>query len=337
MFADKRLSAQAYFLHERLLYELIPPDERADFDSDVERRARIFPPGAARAGAYEALVASILELHQVKELALAYVSEDLPPGQLVTATQNFYVKQTDDLNARIHAQLDVNRDIRLEGRISLSRTVGDTGRSEIFGQTRYTVVAYLESDETEDGVRTLTLRPIFIGFRVEPEDASVRRVPGNPTEVFPSMVDQFAEADFSRKPPVAATRAVTAMPEEAIKHAFAEIVGESYVGKDWGGENSDLFTDKITISGRPTTTAFAFKGPGKKGPLYISKMGSRADQAIRLASEPADLLVVQHHGKIEPAVRHLMTALARDRGKLFMILDGQTTATILGAYNKLPG
>lgn len=44
---------------------------------------------------------------------------------------------------------------------------------------------------------------------------------------------------------------------------------------------------------------------------------------------------MQHHERIDPSIRQLMTALARERGKRFMILDGQATAQILKAYSKL--
>jgi hypothetical protein len=33
--------------------------------------------------------------------------------------------------------------------------------------------------------------------------------------------------------------------EESIKRAFANIIGESYVPKDWAGENQDLYTSRI--------------------------------------------------------------------------------------------
>ena len=73
-----------------------------------------------------------------------------------------------------------------------------------------------------------------------------------------------------------------------------------------------------------------------KGTLHIANMGKRGDQGLRLFHEPADLLVVQHHDAVSAAVRNLMSALARQHGKRFMIIDGASTAAILAAYGHLP-
>jgi hypothetical protein len=334
--SEELIAVQAYFLHERLLLDLLPSPEQRHLEADIERRSTVLPRGAAVSGALERLVAHVLSSRRATELTLAYVAEDVRPGSLVTATQNFYVKNIGGGRARIRGQLDVDRAVEIVGEFSLSRTVGETGRSEIFGQHRYTVLAYLQSDDVIDGTRTLRVRPLFVGWRLHRPQGALPYSPDGRPEVWPSSIDQFTRADLVKRPLVGEVRAMRSLPEEAVKNAFSDIIGEPYVGKDWGGEASDLYTARLTISGVPLTAAFAFKGPGKPGPLYISSMGKRGDQAIRLAGEPADLLVVQHHDKIEPAVRHLMTALARDRGKRFMIIDGQATTQILKAYNKLP-
>src|SRR5689334_12108169 len=113
------------------------------------------PSGAASAGAYETLVANRLASGEVNELWLDFVTGDATPGSLVQLTQNFYVKQIDETAARIHTKLDVDRSVLVEGRLSLSRTVGSTGRSEIFGHHRYTVLAYLEAVEQSISIRPL--------------------------------------------------------------------------------------------------------------------------------------------------------------------------------------
>jgi hypothetical protein len=91
-----------------------------------------------------------------------------------------------------------------------------------------------------------------------------------------------------------------------------------------------------SISPPSLTAAFAFKGPAERGKLHLSAMGKNGDQAVRLADEPADLLVVQHHNYVTQPVRHVLSALCRERGKRFMVIDGATTALILRAYKKLP-
>lgn len=51
---------------------------------------------------------------------------------------------------------------------------------------------------------------------------------------------------------------------------------------------------------------------------------------------PADLLIVQHHTKVAPEVRNLMSAIARSSGKHWSVIDGADTAAILRVYKKLP-
>jgi hypothetical protein len=64
-------------------------------------------------------------------------------------------------------------------------------------------------------------------------------------------------------------------------------------------------------------------------------MGKRGDQAVRLAQELVDILVVQHHSAIVAAVSKLLSALARQQGKRFMVIDGASTAILLRSYGKL--
>ncbi len=40
------------------------------------------------------------------------------------------------------------------------------------------------------------------------------------------------------------------VPEEKVKEAFAEIIGEPTVPKDWGGERSDLFSSRVELDGK---------------------------------------------------------------------------------------
>jgi hypothetical protein len=129
------------------------------------------------------------------------------------------------------------------------------------------------------------------------------------------------------------------MPEAAVKQAFADIIGEPYVSKDWGGEKSDLVTARLTVDGEPTSAAFIFKGPSVPGPLHPGNMGKRGDQLIRAFDEPVDLIVVQHCNKIENSVVRTAEGLAYDprRPRRYCIIDGADTAQILSAYGKLTG
>jgi hypothetical protein len=75
------------------------------------------------------------------------------------------------------------------------------------------------------------------------------------------------------------------IPEQQIKQAFAEIIGEPGVPKDWGGERSDLMTTRAILDEERVSTAFAFKGPAKFGPLTIAGLGKNGDQTACLRSQ----------------------------------------------------
>ena len=118
--------------------------------------------------------------------------------------------------------------------------------------------------------------------------------------------------------------------------AFAEILDERNVEKDWGGEKSDLFSTNVRVEGRRISTAFLFKGPACFRPMTLKSLGKNGDQIVRLYSEPADLLVLQHCHSIVSAVRDTMRAYANQIGKprAFMLINGYETYRILKAYGK---
>lgn len=156
-------------------------------------------------------------------------------------------------------------------------------------------------------------------------------------EVFIEEIDNFSKVrDIRRAKSKKALEALKDVPEKAVKEAFAEIIGEALVPKDWGGERSDLFTTGLTIDSRRISTAFALKGPAKFHPMKMRDLGANGDQIDRLFSEPADLLILQHCHDIENPVRAAMRAYAQRMGDLrtFCLIDGFDTLRILQAYGK---
>lgn len=154
---------------------------------------------------------------------------------------------------------------------------------------------------------------------------------------FPSCFDQFSkirDAKFKRhKSHLDALRDI---PETEVKQAFAKIINEPTVPKDWGGEQSDLFTSQILVLGKQLSAAFAFKGPAKFHPMTMADLGKNGDQISRLYMEPADILILQHCHEITPPVRTMMRAFANQLGNLrqYCIIDGYDTYRILRAYEK---
>ncbi len=99
--------------------------------------------------------------------------------------------------------------------------------------------------------------------------------------------------------------------EAVVKRIIARIIGEPFVGKDWGGERDDLFTTRVVLSGRSTPTSLILKGPGHKGPLTLAALGKAGDQLERMTHQPADLFVIQHCDEVKPAVRMHLTHFIR--------------------------
>jgi len=130
------------------------------------------------------------------------------------------------------------------------------------------------------------------------------------------------------------------MSERKIKEHLAEIIGEKYIQRDWGGEKSDFFTTRLTIKGKRIPAAFLLKGAGTKGKLTIKKCGKQGNQILRLLEEPAELFVVQHVDEIDSDVTNLLEKLISEKSRkgkklYYTLMDGIDTARVLLAYDKL--
>lgn len=285
---------------------------------------------------YERYVAQIYATRPTELSLWLLQGRSAGDSALVTTSQAFYFKKESDTRRSFRNKLAADRTVSIRGAFSISRCIGDTGQDLLRNQRRVTVLAHAVVVETGDEP-VIELTPLFMGLLVEREAGE-----DNPPflyedrrEVYPSQLDEFAKIVDSPRPSAYALDMISKMPENDIKECFAQILGQPFVGNDWGGETSDLST-LVTLDGIPKSAAFAFKGPGIKGKFTVNKMGKNGDQGQRLFHESIDLAVVQYHGEIAPAVRSLMEDLARSRGKRFMILDGFQTALILSAYGFIP-
>ena len=74
--------------------------------------------------------------------------------------------------------------------------------------------------------------------------------------------------------------------------------------------------------------------------MEIADCGKRGDQIVRLFDTPANLFVVQYIGPIADLLikdvqGKVANLRARRKEASFLIMDGQDTARVLYAYNKL--
>lgn len=186
--------------------------------------------------------------------------------------------------------------------------------------------------------RKVTLRSVIIGDRVLHDDASFAyQPPQKRLEVHD--IDEFREIKNVRfKDPSLELSINKTIPESKLKQFIAEIIGEANVDKDWGGEQSDLFTTQIHVNGERLRAAFVLKGPSKFHKMQMKDLGKNGDQIARLFDEPADIFILQHCHDISSAVIKTMDAFANqiNRPRKYCIINGRDTLRLLKAYGKLP-
>jgi len=128
------------------------------------------------------------------------------------------------------------------------------------------------------------------------------------------------------------------MAETKFKEGIKKILGDRGQHKDWGGEVSDLPTDRLVLKTKRVRASFAFKGRGKKGKLTPKHMGHNGDQIQRLFRIPADVFIVQYWNQIDESVVEQMRQFAiaasvkEARRIYFGVIDGVDSARIIKAY-----
>lgn len=148
-------------------------------------------------------------------------------------------------------------------------------------------------------------------------------------DINPHMIEAFIPGGFLN------------LPEDDVQLRLEEILAVKFHQLDWGGEEHDLYTANLVVSGQRRSTAFLLKGPaiGKKE-MTIADCGKNGDQIVRLFNTPADLFVVQYVGPIASnVIKDVEWKVARvctsGRPVHYLIMDAQDTARVLFAYGKL--
>lgn len=336
MTAATKFYAQAFFVHGRVLSQTLTAGDADRFLTSGEGRGPLGLTDGIPTALSERLVASIYGTRP-PELTV-WLMEDRQIGDtaVITTTQSFYFRKEENGRRAFSAKFAANPDVELKGAFSEDKCVGATGLDLLSRRRRVTMLGSATVLSVDPQVK-IQITPWFMGQLVEKlatEPAPILSYESR-YEVWPAELDQFAKLRQAPKVTEDMLRRVGKIPEKDIKGYFADILGEPFIPKDWGGENFDLCTSRATVEGRPVNVSFAFKGPGKPGELNISGMGKNGDQGLRLFNDTTDIGVVQHHTKIAASVRSLMEAVARGKNSKFMIIDGATTAQILSLYGYL--
>lgn len=341
--APGTLGLSAWFLHVRLVLELLGKERAAVARAELDLRQdlnRALP--ATSTYVLTTAVEQFLVESPVPELAREHLLGTLEQGQVVGIQQEFFFKRVRDrrLGQRIemHAPLATDRSVKVTAWLNPEHMVSPSSNVLLSGRSRAYAVAHVLKVSREQ----IELRPILVGHRFTRPLAAGPSGPAlaltSDRRVFPKDVQEFQEVRHCPKPEGGAYKILRRIPEEQVKHWFAEIVGEPFVPKDWGGEILDLYSGRLSINGQSTAAAFAFKGgPGHFQPMTIKALGKQGDQIDRLYRAPAGLLVLQHCHEVRLEVVNMMDVYAWDlrRPRRFMVLDGQDTVHILRACGKL--
>jgi hypothetical protein len=222
--------------------------------------------------------------------------------------------------------------VRLE--FTVSNVSSSTLRSELHrGAEHVSIIARFHRND--NGV--LVFHPLVMGFPWLDDDPQwpdhiTMWWRGNFYEHYVEDFDEFSHvADTPTPDDVEPMRNVS---ERAFKVCITRILGDSVVN-DWGGETSDHFSAHLHLQGRRATAAFLFKGPARFTPMKLNHLGKNNDQIYRLASEPADILIVQHSHEITPAVRATLRAFAvqPSNPRRYCLIDGRDSLRLLHAYD----
>lgn len=201
-------------------------------------------------------------------------------------------------------------------------------KDPFFASHKTQILKYVEHPERLKSLSTKR-RPIVT---VKLETINIPRRLINAKRLF---IDDIASLKPTVKIGTAPVADLTKISEDKFKKGIQKLIGETGTFTDWGGEINDLLTTRVIFKAQRIQTAFAFKGPGKRGILKPSNFGKNGDQIQRLFKSPADLFIVQYWAQIDLAVIEQVESFSKlksvmDNQKVFFcIIDGQDTQRIV--------
>ena len=335
------MSIDPGLVHHRLIQNLIGATGLAAVNEAVARIPTDVPEHVRQLQIDHLYVGAVIEL-------CTYL--DVPPlsrmladgkGRLFASVETVApcpaVYEAERVTANVIPKSSVS-DLKVVLEFETSRIAADTTRMELAEGRDVAIVGQLRRFDSK--TRTITLEPLVIGGP-SLESASPDLPAGEAMwlgysfgEVFAEDIDEFSEIASVPIPDDASV--MRDISERAFKHCLASILGQE-AEKDWGGEHSDLYSTHLHLNGRRVTGAFLLKGPANFSRMRLNHLGANNDQIVRLANEPAELLVVQHSHEIGTDVRSTLRAFANGLGAVrrrYCLIDGSDSLRILKAYGK---
>jgi hypothetical protein len=340
--ANFSLRLEVWFVHDTLLLSLLPAKEADTLERKL-RAAESHPMRtAARALVVQETLTEYLTTRSIPSIAEEVMRDTADPGQVVWLEQAIAFRNPRrsssgnvlaNARASFSAKLNTDNTVRVQGTYNLSRLTSDTANYELAGTKRQFVLGYIEALAPAE----ITIRPIVIASRWYSANQSDFFVSPDPLYVWPNQVDQFSGVDFNSRLSKRDLEPLRSLPEVDVKQAFAGIIGEPDIPKDWGGEQFDLWTTNLRVDRNRMRAAIMFKGPSDFRPMTIAHLGKNGDQIDRLASTAADIMVVQHCHSITAPVHNMLRMYAENaaRPRRYMLIDGYDTTRILRNFGIL--
>lgn len=327
-----------WFLHDELATDIIGPTNASHLPLRVGG-GDAYSQNLNRRLLTEALWNTLREADVPSGRALAGAGE-LEQGQLVWFNETFWFKDVGKSfherisdGAQLHLKLSTgDSEVLIRGRFNAARVTSDSSLANLSRQYHAFVAAFVRNVTPDE----VTIRPVVIADRGKNVAGGMTQLRDD-LRVWPQSVDAFKDVDFGARLAKKDLDVLRDVSEETVKLALLDILGEPEAQKDWGGEQCDIWTDRITIDGGRHQAAFALKGPAKFHPMTVADLGKNGDQIARLAHTAADLLVVQHCHTIKAEVVDMLRTYAMKPGNVrrYMVINGYDTLRILKHFAKV--
>jgi hypothetical protein len=286
-------------------------DARSNFNDQLVYASRVIGRSSARAAVFDAICTGKKKVKTRDE---------------ISASTGLTAKQVLDAGKRLAASQIVTQ-TRKDGQTAYEK-------DSVYAPQKAKILRLARDPKARDKIPTkVSPRPSNTGFTQVP-----LMLPLKLTSVKQITLDDIQT--FAQVQRVVQRKAYVRMPEKVFKTGIQNLVNEPGTFSDWGGEGNDLFTTRLQVGGKRKATAFAFKGPGKKGKLTPGKMGKNGDQIQRLFRSSAEVFIVQYWSEIDESVLEQMKYFAIAKSALeessimYGIIDGADSARIVAAYPK---
>jgi hypothetical protein len=259
------------------------------------------------------------------------------PGQLISSTERLRgdprVYDVPRITVQWIPSFETTRQVELE--LSTSHIRADTLRGQLDGHDVH-LISFIAHVVRLDGPR-LVLAPVIMGgpWLSGPPEGVAFDTTFLHYDFFEHFIEDIDEFQRVREVPDTVNWSpMRNIREAAFKACLGQLLSDE-TRNDWGGEQFDHFTSHLHLRRRRLTAAFLLKGPGSGfEEMQPSHLGTNADQIVRLASSPAQLLVVQHCHDIGAAVRDTLRAFAvrPHNARRYCLIDGRDSFRLLLAY-----